>query len=279
MVGRSGSGSREEPVKPLRVSVALAVLLTAALPGQDLPPWVLLLARVKQHGRASFEHLPDYACLETVSRFRKSRMVRSFTPIDTLQLEVALVGGKELFARKGATHFQGDDPAAFIVEGLIGSGDFAATPRNLFVHDAARITVSSQAGLSGGTALPFDFAVSAMTGAYFLKFGGLRTVVGAQGTFWVDSQSLDLLRIEQHDVDLPADADVSEIVTTTTFGRVRIGSSEPLLPLSSELIVADPFGGQRRNLIEFSGCREYRSDSVIHFEDDVPDPPPAGKKK
>jgi hypothetical protein len=46
-------------VKPLPIGVALAVLLTASLPGQDLPPWVLLLARVKQHARATFEHIPD----------------------------------------------------------------------------------------------------------------------------------------------------------------------------------------------------------------------------
>ena len=48
--------------------------------------------------------------LETVDRYRLSR---SINPTDTLHLEVAVVGGKELFARKGATQFQGDDPAAF----------------------------------------------------------------------------------------------------------------------------------------------------------------------
>jgi hypothetical protein len=35
---------------------------------------------------------------------------------------------------------------------------------------------------------------------------------------------------------------------------MRIRSSEPLLPLSSELIVTDPVGGQKRNPIESSAC-------------------------
>jgi len=87
-------------VTPLSKGVALAVLLAAALPGQDLPPWLLLLARVKQHGRATFEHIPDYACLETVRRFEKPRDGESFRPVDTLHLEVASVGGKELLARR-----------------------------------------------------------------------------------------------------------------------------------------------------------------------------------
>jgi hypothetical protein len=66
-----------------------------------------------------------------------------------LHLEVAVVGGKELFARRGATRFQGDDPAAFVTAGMIGSGDFSATPHNLFVSDAAWITAPSEAGLPG----------------------------------------------------------------------------------------------------------------------------------
>jgi hypothetical protein len=91
-------------MKLLPIGLALAVLLPAGLPGQDLPPGDLL-ARVKEHERATFEHIPDYACLETIGRFRKS----SIRPFDTLHLEVAVVGGKELFARKGAAQFQGDD--------------------------------------------------------------------------------------------------------------------------------------------------------------------------
>jgi hypothetical protein len=269
----------EEEVKPLPIGLALAVLLTATLPGQDLPPWVLLLARVKQHGRASFQHIPDYACLETVSRFEKPRNGASFTPIDTLLLEVASVAGKELFARKGDARFYDGDAVDFVGEGLIGSGDFSTTPLNLFVHDAGRITVSPEAGLSDGTALRFDFEVSAMAGAYQVQSGGTTAMVGARGTLWVDPQSLDLLRIEEHHVDLPPDLDVSDIVTTITYRRTRIGSSEPLLPLSSELIVTDSSGGQKRNVIEFSGCREYRSESVVRFEHVVRDPPAADAKK
>jgi hypothetical protein len=242
----------EKEVKPLPISVALAVLLTAGLPGQDLPPWVLLLARVKQHGRASFEHIPDYTCQKTVSRSVKPPDSQSFTPIDT---------------------------AAFTSEGLIGSGDFSATPLNLFVHDAGRITAAPEAGLFTGMTLRFDFEVSALAGAYQVRSGESQTMVGVRGTFWVDPQSLDLLRIEEHHVGLPPDLNIRDIVTTIIYGRTRIGPSEPLLPQSSEVIVTNLSGGQKRNLIEFSGCREYGSESTIHFAPAGPEPPPAPKKK
>jgi len=266
----------EEEVKVLLIGLALAVLLPAGLPGQDLPPGAQLLARVKEHGRATFERIPDYACLETVSRFRASR---SITPFDTLHLEVAVVDGKELYARKGATQFQGDDPTAFVTAGMIGSGDFAATPLNLFVHDAAWIAAPPEAGLSGRKPLRFEFEVPAQSGAYTVRTRGAKAEVGVQGAFWVDPQSLDLLRIEQHDVNLPPEWKVRDIATTITFEHTRLGSSNPLLPRSSEVIVTDFSGGRLRNQIEFSGCREYHSESVVHFEEVVPKPPPAPKKK
>jgi hypothetical protein len=263
-------------MKLLPTGFALAVLLTAPLPGQDLAPGARLLARVKEHGRATFAHIPDYACQETVDRYRLSR---SINPTDTLRLEVAVVGGKELFARKGATRFEIDDPAAFVTAGLIGSGDFSATPLNLFVHDAGWITAPSEAGLSDRKPLRFEFEVPAQSEAYYVQVRGVKTTVGVRGAFWVDPQSLDLLRIEQHDVDLPPDLNVRDIATKIAYARTRIGSSNPLLPHSSEVVVIDSSGRWQRNAIEFSGCREYHSESVVHFEGVVPEPPPAAKKK
>ena len=125
------------------------------------------------------------------------------------------------------------DPAIIhrtISEGLIGSGDFSATPLNLFVHDVGRITAASEAGLFNGTTLRFEFEVSALAGAYQIQFGGISATVGARGAFWVDAQSLDLLRMEQHDVGIPLEMNVRDIVTTIAYGRTRIGSSNPLMP-------------------------------------------------
>ncbi len=200
-------------------------------------------------------------------------------PFDTLQLEVALVGGKELFAPKGAAQFQTDDPTAFAPEGLIGSGDFSATPLILFVHDAAWISVPSEAALSGRKPLRFEFEVPVQSGAYHVQSRGVKASVGVRSAFWVDPQSLDLLRVEERRVDLPRDLNIRDAVTTIVYTRTRIASSTPLLPHSSESIVTDFSGGRQRNVTEFSGCREYHSESVVHFNEVVPNPPPAPKKR
>ena len=216
-------------MKPLPVSVAWTVLLAAVLPGQDLPPWVLVLARVKEHGRATFEHIPDYACQQTVSRSERPLDSRSFTPVIT---------------------------PAFDSRALIPCITFSATPINLFVHDAGRITVPPGTDFHDGGMLRFDFEVSALAGAYRVQSGENKAVVGVRGRLWVDAKSLDLLRIEEHAVGLPADLNTSDIVKTITYGRARVGPSDVLLPHSSELIVTDDTGSQRRDLVELSDCRE-----------------------
>ncbi len=266
-------------MKPLSIGVALAVLLTAALPGQDLPPWLLLLARVKQHGRATFEHIPDYACLETVNRFEKPRYGVSFRPVDTLHLEVASVGGKEVFARQGAARFGDGDLHAFISEGVISSGDFSAAPLNLFVRDVARITPLPQGEISTGATLGFHFEESALTVDFVVQYGRNKGQVGLRGTFWVDPQTLDLVRIEQQAVDIPPILLVRGLTTSIVYARTRIGSSNPLLPQSAVTVLTDFHGVERKNAIEFTGCREYSSESTIHFGAPVPEPPPAPKKK
>jgi hypothetical protein len=266
-------------VKLLSIGVGLAILLTAALPAQDLPPEILLLARVKQHGRATFEHIPDYACLETIHRFEKPRDVASFRPIDTLHLEVASAGGKELLARQGAARFGDGDLHAFISQGTISSGAFASTPLNLFVRDVARITPLPQEGMIAGTTLRFHFEESAMTAGFFVQSGESKGQVGLRGTFWVDSQTLDLVRIEEQAVDLPPILLMRDLTTSIDYARTRIGSSDPLLPQSAETVVTDFYGVERKNTIEFTGCREYMSESVIHFGPVVSAPPPAPQKQ
>jgi hypothetical protein len=196
-----------------------------------------------------------------------------------LHLEVASVGGKELLARQGATRFGDEDLRAFILEGAISSGAFSATPLNLFVHDVARITPLPQEGILTGMTLGFHFEESAMIANFVVQSGGSQGQAGVRGTFWVDPQTLDLVRIEEQAVDLPLILLMRGLTTSINYARTRIGSSHPLLPQSAETVVTDFHGAERKNDIEFTGCREYSSESTIHFGAPVPEPPPPAPKK
>ena len=69
---------------------AAAILLTVcAATAQGLAPEVLLLSRIKRHLREELAHVPNYTCLETISRFRddpKSPLQsrKGLAPMDTM---------------------------------------------------------------------------------------------------------------------------------------------------------------------------------------------------
>lgn len=262
----------------LALGASLAVFGLAGLPAQDLPPWVLELSRVKNHARANFQRLPNYACLETIARWERPAKASAFRPLDTLHLEVALVNDKELFALAGAS-FDTESPLVFISRGAIGSGAFAAEARNLFVLDAARITARGGGREDGRTVLWYDFAMSEMLRSYQLQSGSAHATVGEEGRFWVDAQTLDLLRIESRAVDIPFGFPIADVTTTITYATVRIGSSDVILPETADTLIAEAVGGQQRNVIKFSGCREYGSESTIRFETPAVTPPAVPKKK
>ena len=115
-----------------------------------------------------------------------------------------------------------------------------------------------------------------MNAGLVVQSGGSTGRAGLQGTFWVDPQTLDLVRIEEQAVDLPPILLMRDLTTSINYARTRIGSSDPLLPQSAQTVVTGFDGAQRKNVIEFAGCREYVSESVIHFGPVVSD---EGKKK
>ena len=68
--------------------------------GAQTPPSAetLLLSRIREKIASNLASLPSYTCLETTERAERADRAPSFLVSDILQLEVAEIGGKELFA-------------------------------------------------------------------------------------------------------------------------------------------------------------------------------------
>ncbi len=261
--------------------IALALLGVSALPSQELPQWVLSLSKIKRQARAELAHIPNYACLETVNRFQKTARGVLFKPLDTLRIEVAFIGNQELFAPEGASQFQDVDLSTFLSGGAIGTGVFTSIARNLFVNDGGRTTGWGEERLGDRAALWYTFEIPEMFKAYKLSGPGGSAYVGEQGKFWVDAETLDLLRIEERAVDIPPTLSMRDVATTITYAKAPIGATLLLLPQRAETLVTDTDGAQNRNITEFSNCREYSSESLIRFGPDDPEakPPAAPRKK
>jgi hypothetical protein len=165
--------------------------------------------------------------------------------------------------------------------GVIGTGAFAAVARNLFVNDNGRTTGWAEERILERPALRFDFVVSEMEARYMISSARATASVGIEGAFWADAGTLELLRIDEHAVDIPPNLGIQDASTTVTYARTRIGASDVLLPRWAETVITNSDGWRGRNAIEFTGCREYVADSVIRFDsvDPSPTPPPPPAKK
>ena len=254
---------------------AAAILLTAgaAIP-QDLAPEVLLLSQIKRHLREELAHVPNYTCLETISRFRddpKSVMQshKGLAPMDTVRLEIVFADGREWYGSPGARSLSVDNPVAFIGGGMIGTGAFALSLHNIV--EGGIFTYRGEEKMDGRQVVRYDFRLPRLLKALEIAVPGGVGTVGEEGSIWVDPQSLDLIRAESRAAEIPPFLPLEEAGTNVNYARMRIGDSNALLAQQADSSMVDGSKVESYNRIEFTHCRSYTAASTISF-DSKPEP-------
>ena len=240
-----------------------SLAMTAGAAGQT--PDQSRLAGFREKVQRDMTSVPNYTCLETIERLRRTPPL-DFMHIGMVRLEVSLVAGKELFAQPGARRFEDRDVASLVPNGAIGSGMFAAFARDLFINGKGTLRYRRDENMGGHAAVRYDFRVRRQDSGLKLQVGNSSEIVAAKGSFWFDSASLDLIRLEVYGEDVPEDLHLDEALTRTDYARTHIGDSKVLLPKRSELTMTYHSGLTFRDVIEFSQCREYRAESTISFD-------------
>jgi hypothetical protein len=248
-------------------SVVLLLLQGGRVWAEDIPRDVLQLARVRAHMSDLLTRLPNYTCLQNIERSRRSSTGRTQL-IDLVRIEVALVNGDELFAWPGSKKFQDTKIIDMVKGGAIGSGNFALHAKSVFQTGAPRFTFAGERiRQDGRQTLRWDYVVPLLSSGYLLRNPPHEFTVGYHGSFWVDAQSLDVVRLEVHADDIPRQLEIQSAVDAIEYQRVRLGEEDFLLPSKSELHMTGTDGHQSINITTFTGCRQYTGESKISFED------------
>jgi hypothetical protein len=234
-----------------------------------------LLERIRLRARANLSRLPDYVCLQTVERFRRPEPQADFEPVDTLRLEVGLVGDRELFAWPDAARFSDKDVTELVQRGTIGNGAFALHARNVFLSGAPQFAFRGEQMVEGRRAYRFDFDVPLERSTYRLRVPPYQALVAFHGAFWADAETLDLIRLRVEVDEAPPELGVAQAIHEMDYRRVRIGQQEFLLPSSSHLEMASAAGETSRNRTTFRNCRQFVGESSISFFE--PREQPAGE--
>jgi hypothetical protein len=246
--------------------VAVALPLGAQDPAASDLLNTALLNQVRAHMVETLAQQPNYTCLETVERSTRSGRDKDFLVEDLLRLEVALVGGKEMFAWPGSKQFEDTDMRNFVPTGMFGSGDFGLYAHSVFGGRFNRFQFQGQGKVDENLTVRFSFQVPVEEGMR-ISTGDRIALASYHGSFYAQVGTLDVLRLEVQADELPKSLDLRDVTDTMEYARVKIGNGDFLLPSAAEVVMVDSHGDASRNRIRFSACHEFTGESKLSFGD------------
>jgi hypothetical protein len=262
-------------IRGLHPSRALVICLASlTIAGQDLAPDRILLARITDRQRSRLEQIPNYTCLETITRFHKTvRRGDRLRPLDTVRLEIVYSDRREWFASPGDRSFTETDPSTFIASGMMGNGLFATALHNLFVSNVAIFTPAGREPVAGRPAVRYDFRLPRSVNKHHVSLPLGDGMIGEEGSFWADPKSLELLRMDSRAVEIPFSLPLDRLEISIEYVPTRIGELEVMLPDHAGARLLESSGEENYDRFDFSHCRAYHTSSSIRY--DPPSPPTA----
>jgi len=245
-------------VRVVWMVVALAV--GAAMGAEDR------IARIRTQVADRTARIPNYTCLETIERLWYADDYATGKTIDRLRLEVAAIEGKEEFAWPGGSRFDSQDIQEILGRGVSKTGDFSGFLDHIFTSNAATYTLFGEEPAAIRPSIRYDYRVPASDG-YLLFHGGARAVIGYHGSFWVDPETLDLLRVEIEGDEIPAALRTASAKLAIDYGPVAVGAGTFLLPQATDVRLIDNHGLASRTITRFSRCRQFLAESTISFDE------------
>jgi hypothetical protein len=246
--------------------IRVIYVFTLFLAQSSVPNEVVQLARIKHDMAAVLSKMPNYMCEEIIDRSAREKGAKKFRDVDTMRLDVAFVGGKEVFGKHTAGKIDKSHPFGLTGHGVTSNGEFTGFARSVFTDNVATMRYFGPEQLDGRAALRWDYSIPLLTSAWTLIYAGRLTTVATKGSFWVDPESLELLQLDVIASEIEVGFPMAATHLSIGYGKVRLGRDIALIPQRSELLVTGSDGKLERNVVQFRRCREYGAETVISFD-------------
>ena len=205
-------------------------------------------------------------CRVNVERLERPSPRGKFTRRDRLKLEVAYVGGRELYGLPGAEKLE-DGPIDRVTgsRGAMSTGSFAMHLRELFQTDHGHATGARLIRDSGREQVRLDFTVPRSRSGVTIFDGRFRDFAGYTATLLLTPGTFDPEWLQVRFAEVPERIRLARSVETTSYHRIRISDRDVSLPASSELELETRSGMGMRNVASFENCRRYGVEATITF--------------
>jgi hypothetical protein len=223
------------------------------------------LQQIRKKVADHLSRLPNYTCHEMINRVIQWLDGSERIQRDRVDLEVAFLGKRELFAYPGDSQFRENSIIKMVPNGTIGNGTFGAHANAIFLTDAATFHYVGITKKDHRKAYRFDFEVPAEKSTFAVKHGGASAIVSYHGSIWADCETLDLVRIDLRADRMPAYIGLRYVAEYIHYGVVQIGENEVLLPDHAEIEAADISGTHSVDLFSLENCRKFSAESSVAF--------------
>ena len=256
--------------KLVKLTVNLALLAgwtsasAAEMPATEDP--VVLLQRIRSNVAEHLSQLHNYTCHVVIDRLVRSAGSINSDRRDSVELNVAFVGGRELFSRPGDARFAEQPISEIVPQGMIGNDAFGSYDDDVFLRDGATFTYAGTCKRDGHKTFRYNFRVPLETSRLLVKQGvSADATVAYHGSFWVDTETLDMVRLEWKTDHVAPSVGIRSVEKSMRYKVVHIGNSDFLLPLHSELTSFDQRGTFLWNTMTLEHCQEFSGGSIVTY--------------
>lgn len=251
----------------------------AQSPPQANPVDILLQARDRLLSDTS--RMPRYTCEQQIVRnFYKprssepqscatlvSQQANAVAPSsrDRLRLEVAIADNREVHSLPGAAQFNESGIRELVNGGPFGSGDFSAFVSAIF-SGATQPTFVGLRTAEGRPLFEYTYSVTASASRYRLDVYPANTVTAYHGSFLLDPQSADLVRLTVQTAELPPATQACQASSEIQYERTNIHGRAVLVPRETDLRMIYRNGSAATAATTYSQCHEYTSHSSLRFD-------------
>ncbi len=273
--------------------------IAAAQPSSSADPQVVL-TRVTAKLAVTETRIPNFTCVETVTRdyyqpastlartcselldqrkHRTKDLILRHLATDRLRLDVTMVRTGELFSWVGARNFDDKGIDHLIHDGPMGTGAYGAFLKLVFQEDGKEFKFRKNLVSGRRNLMEYSFRVNASDSHYRVKLEKSWLYTAYSGTFQVDPQTEEVVRMNVQEDDLPETADYCTTFTNLNFRETEIANIKLLLAVRAVQRFVYPNGEEIENATTFANCREYLGESTVSFTQDSNPAPPNTKKK
>ena len=246
-----------------------------------------VLRRAMQKALASAQEIPNYTCVENVTRDYyepATKMLPRACPVlleqrhhptpemalrlfstDRLRLDVTLASQGELYSWSGASRFDDAGVDHVVRHGPVATGSFGGFLIAVFETDAKKFTFDGNIVVNGRIRMGYSFQVAPADSHFRVKIPNSWVIAGYSGTFWVDPETCDVVEIAVMAKDLPLATGLCLATATIDLARVTLGDGQFLMPRQAWQRFVYASVEETENTTSFSNCREFRGDSTVTF--------------